>query len=52
MPPEIINNIPYSFKGDIWSLGCVLYEMCALKPPFDGEDMHQLYLNIIRGGHQ
>ena len=52
MPPEIIKRIPYSFESDIWSLGCVLYEMCALKPPFNGLDRHQLGLNIIRGGYQ
>jgi NIMA (never in mitosis gene a)-related kinase len=28
--PEIVENRPYSFKTDIWSLGIILYEMCAL----------------------
>jgi len=50
--PEIINNRPYSFKSDIWSLGSILYELCTLKPPFNGNNIHQLGLNIIRGGYQ
>ena len=34
MSPEQINEANYNEKTDIWSLGCVLYEMVSLKPPF------------------
>ena len=34
MAPEMVESQDYSFKADIWSLGCVIYEMITLKPPF------------------
>ena len=40
LSPEIENAEDYSFKTDIWSLGIILYEMCALKPPFDAQTIH------------
>ena len=49
MSPEICENHPYSFKTDIWSLGVILYEMCALKPPFDGNSLTSLALKITKG---
>jgi NIMA (never in mitosis gene a)-related kinase len=49
LSPEIIEGKPYSFKSDIWSLGIMLYEICALKPPFEGMNMHFLAMNIVRG---
>ncbi|XP_070937393.1 serine/threonine-protein kinase Nek5 isoform X4 [Macaca nemestrina] len=33
LSPEICQNKPYNNKTDIWSLGCVLYELCTLKHP-------------------
>ncbi|XP_064360961.1 serine/threonine-protein kinase Nek5 isoform X2 [Dromaius novaehollandiae] len=52
LSPEICENRPYNNKTDIWSLGCVLYELCALKHPFEGNSLHQLVLKICRGHFQ
>lgn len=48
LSPEIVHNKPYSFKSDIWSLGVLLYEMCALKMPFDAQNLPLLSLKIIK----
>jgi NIMA (never in mitosis gene a)-related kinase len=52
LSPEIIENSPYNFKSDMWSLGVLLYEICALKPPFNGGSLHILALQIVRGVYQ
>ena len=44
--PEVWMNKPYSYKSDLWSIGCVIYEMCELKTPFPGKDMEDLFVNI------
>lgn len=49
--PEIIQNKAYSFESDIWSLGVILYELCALKPPFDATSLSALGMKIIKGAY-
>ena len=47
--PEVWNDKPYDTKSDIWSMGCVLYEMITLKPPFRAQNMDGLYKKVIEG---
>ena len=47
--PEVWDNNLYDFKSDIWSLGCLLYEMCALKAPFRGNTMKMVYDKVKQG---
>ncbi|XP_032223263.2 serine/threonine-protein kinase Nek1 isoform X2 [Nematostella vectensis] len=51
LSPEIVENRPYNNKSDIWSLGCVLYEMLTLKHAFEAGNMKNLVLKIIRGSY-
>ena len=47
--PEIWQNKPYSYKSDLWSVGCIIYEMCCLRPPFKGKNFDELCENICNG---
>lgn len=42
--PEIFLREKYDYKMDIWSLGCILYEMINEEAPFKGDKKTQLHL--------
>lgn len=47
--PEVWKDCPYDSKSDIWSLGCVIYEVASLNPPFQATDMKSLYRRVTLG---
>ena len=50
--PEIWLNRPYGPKCDMWSLGCMIYELCTFNPPFTARDIKGLQNAIIRNKHK
>ena len=47
--PEIWQEKQYDHKCDIWSIGCIIYELCALVPPFRGTSLRDLAKNVLTG---
>ena len=45
--PEIVLKEPSDFKSDIWSLGCILYELLSGKMPFEGTSVEQIEHSIL-----
>ncbi|GMM58010.1 serine/threonine protein kinase [Maudiozyma humilis] len=51
MSPEVLRDQPYSPLSDVWSLGCVVYEMCTLRPPFPARNYGELQHRIQQGNY-
>ncbi|XP_073515687.1 serine/threonine-protein kinase Nek11-like isoform X1 [Phyllobates terribilis] len=49
MSPELFSNTGYNTKCDIWSLGCVLYEICSLTRAFECPRWIKLVSLIVNG---
>ena len=49
LSPELVKQIPYDYKTDIWSFGCSLYHLASLDPPFTGNNLIVLGNNIVKG---
>ncbi|XP_023170026.2 serine/threonine-protein kinase Nek2 [Drosophila hydei] len=49
MSPELVKGRQYDRKSDVWAVGCLIYELCALRPPFRGRAFEQLSENIAHG---
>jgi serine/threonine protein kinase len=49
MSPECLKGIGYNAKSDVWSLACVVYELCNLEMPFKGDSLLTLTKLICDG---
>ncbi|CAM4613187.1 unnamed protein product [Leuciscus chuanchicus] len=49
LSPELCQDVPYSIKSDIWAVGCLLYELCALRPAFEAKNLLSLFYKIMKG---
>jgi len=50
--PEVWRNKAYNSKCDMWSLGCLLYELCTFRPPFEAESMEGLARKVMKGRYE
>ena len=51
LSPEICEEKPYNEKSDVWALGCILYELCTFKHPYNAKNQPALFLKIISGNY-
>merc|ERR1719194_301599 len=53
MSPEVLKGDGYDMKSDVWSLGCVFYELCVRRSPFKHPEknmsLYDLFLAISKG---
>jgi len=52
LSPEICLDRGYDAKTDMWALGVIIYQMCALRHPFDATSMEGLLHAIIHTRHR
>uniref|UniRef100_A0A803TIX9 NIMA related kinase 10 n=1 Tax=Anolis carolinensis TaxID=28377 RepID=A0A803TIX9_ANOCA len=50
--PEVVKSEPYGEKADVWAVGCVLYQMATLNPPFYSTNMLSLATKIVEAAYE
>ena len=48
LSPEVCLGQKYDNKSDMWMLGCILYELCTLRRPFEGDSLNQVLHKITK----
>jgi len=49
LSPEMCEEKPYNEKTDVWAMGCLIYELCTGRHPFEGNSQAALALKIVVG---
>ncbi|CAH1779518.1 unnamed protein product, partial [Owenia fusiformis] len=49
MSPEVLKHEGYNSKSDVWSIACILFELCALSHAFDGQSLMGVMYKIVEG---
>eukprot|EP00929_Paragymnodinium_shiwhaense_P041257 TRINITY_DN21442_c0_g1_i1.p1 TRINITY_DN21442_c0_g1~~TRINITY_DN21442_c0_g1_i1.p1 ORF type:complete len:620 (+),score=65.17 TRINITY_DN21442_c0_g1_i1:117-1862(+) len=49
LSPEVCQEKPYTWPSDIWAMGCIFFELCERKVPFDAANISGLVQKICRG---
>lgn len=52
LPPEVCAGQNYDYKADIWMLGCLLYELCCAKRPFEGDTLPSVISCILENPYE
>ena len=56
MSPEVLNGSGYDWKNDVWSLGCISFELCMLRSPFkslkEKLSLYELFNKINAGEYE
>ncbi|GAX74762.1 hypothetical protein CEUSTIGMA_g2209.t1 [Chlamydomonas eustigma] len=52
--PEVVRGAGYDWKSDVWSMGCLLYELACLRSPFEmeGANLYDVFQKISKGDYQ
>jgi serine/threonine protein kinase len=50
--PEIVQSQPYTEKADIWSLGCIIYELMTFTQPFSAGNPLTVAKKIVDGDYE
>lgn len=48
MAPEVMEGKPYDQAVDLWSVGCILYELCVGATPFATTDLTKLISKVMK----
>lgn len=49
MSPEVLKHEGYNSKSDVWSIACILFELCALHHAFEGQSLMGVMYKIVEG---